>query len=122
MITIHPLGFILAVIFAVSMGGLMWWMFKCRRLFPLPSPERGSRWKRSSAFWSRRSGTYLRGEKWNWPAGWEQDQKAEILLAYLLEVPRTLPLDAAMPDEEAKARRPWSWPRPSSIFTVFPPR
>jgi nucleotide-binding universal stress UspA family protein len=33
-----------------------------------------------------------------------EDQKAEILLAYLLEVPRTLPLGASMPQEEAKAR------------------
>ena len=28
MIAIHPLGFILAVVFAVSMGGLMWWMLR----------------------------------------------------------------------------------------------
>ena len=63
MIAIHPLGFIMAVIFGVSMGGLMWWMLEFRGRFPRPLPERGSRWKRSSAFWSQRSGMCLRGGK-----------------------------------------------------------
>jgi Na+/H+ antiporter NhaC len=46
MISIRPLGFILAVVFAVSMGGLMWWMLKIPPHMPAPVAKASALWKK----------------------------------------------------------------------------
>ncbi|MEW6040841.1 MAG: universal stress protein [Elusimicrobiota bacterium] len=96
-------GVTLALVFAVSMSALIWWMLsvpphitaaaaKARRgvgaikkiLVPtigLPYSERGVEL-------ACRLG---------------DEQKAEIILSYVIEVPRTLPLDHPLPQAEAKA-------------------
>ena len=104
MMAIHPLGFILAVVFAVSMGGLMWWMLRV----PLPISAPVAKARVSVEAIKRilvpTIGNVFAGREVELACRLGQEQKAAILLAYLLEVPRTLPLDASMPEEEAKAR------------------
>ena len=102
MIAIHPLGFILAVVFAVSMGGLMWWMLRV----PAPIPAAVAKARVSVEAVKRilvpTVGTAFAGREVELACRLGEDQKAEIQLAYLLEVPRTLSLGAPMPDEEAR--------------------
>ncbi len=104
MIAIHPLGFILAVIFAVSMGGLMWWMLRVPRSLSAPVARARVSVEAIKRILVPTIGNVFAGREVELACRLGQEQKAEILLAYLLEVPRTLPLDASMPEEETKAR------------------
>jgi nucleotide-binding universal stress UspA family protein len=104
MITIHPLGFILAVIFAVSMGGLMWWMLRVPRSLSAPVARARVSVEAIKRILVPTIGNVFAGREVELACRLGQEQKAEILLAYLMEVPRTLPLDAAMPEEETKAK------------------
>jgi nucleotide-binding universal stress UspA family protein len=104
MMTIHPLGFILAVVFAVSMGGLMWWMLRVPPYLPAPVAKARVSVEAIKRILVPTVGTMFAGREVELACRMGEDQKAEILLAYLLEVPRTLPLEAPMPQDEAKAR------------------
>jgi len=104
MIPIHPLGFILAVIFAVSMGGLMWWMLHVPRSLPESVAKARVSVEAIKRILVPTVGNLFAGREVELACRLGQEQKAGILLAYLLEVPRTLPLDASMPEEEIKAR------------------
>ena len=104
MIAIHPLGFILAVVFAVSMGGLMWWMLRVPRSIAAPVAKARVSVEAIKRILVPTIGNVFAGREVELACRLGQEQKASILLAYLLEVPRTLPLDASMPEEEAKAR------------------
>jgi len=104
MIAIHPIGFILAVVFAVSMGGLMWWMLKVPRSLSAPVARARVSVEAIKRILVPTIGNVFAGREVELACRLGQEQKAEILLAYLLEVPRTLPLDASMPEEETKAR------------------
>ena len=104
MITIHPLGFILAVVFAVSMGGLMWWMLKVPRSLSAPVAKARVSVEAIKRILVPTVGNVFAGREVELACRLGQEQKAEILLAYLLEVPRTLNLGAPMPQEESKAR------------------
>jgi nucleotide-binding universal stress UspA family protein len=104
MIAIHPLGFILAVIFGVSMGGLMWWMFRVPRSLPAPVARARVSVEAIKRILVPTVGNVFAGREVELACRLGEDQKAEILLAYLLEVPRTLPLDASMPEEEGRAK------------------
>jgi nucleotide-binding universal stress UspA family protein len=103
MISIHPLGFILAVIFAVSMGGLMWWMLRVPRSLSAPVARARVSVEAIKRILVPTIGNVFAGREVELACRLGEEQKAEILLAYLLEVPRTLPLDASMPEEETKA-------------------
>lgn len=102
MITIHPLGFILAVVFAVSMGGLMWWMFKVPPHLAAPVARARVSVEAVKRILVPTVGTAFAGREVELACRLGEDQKAEIQLAYVLEVPRTLNLGAPMPDEEAR--------------------
>jgi len=102
MITIHPLGLIMAVVFAVSMGGLMWWMFKLPPYLPAPVAKARVSVEAIKCILVPTVGTAFAGREVELACRLGEDQKAQILLTYLLEVPRTLPLGAPMPDEEAQ--------------------
>ena len=104
MIPIHPLGFILAVIFAVSMGGLMWWMLTVPRSLSAPVARARVSVEAIKRILVPTIGNVFAGREVELACRLGQEQKAEILLAYLMEVPRTLPLDASMPEEETKAK------------------
>jgi len=103
MITIHPLGVLLAVIFAISMGGLIWWMLRVPPYLPAPVAKARVSVEAIKRILVPTIGTIFAGREVELACRLGEDQKAEILLAYLLEVPRTLPLGAPMPQEEGRA-------------------
>ncbi len=101
---IHPLGLILAAIFAVSMGGLIWWMFRLPQPLSLPVAQARVSVEAIKRILVPTFGTAFAGREVELACRLGEDQKAEISLVYVLEVPRTLPLDAPMPEEERRGR------------------
>jgi nucleotide-binding universal stress UspA family protein len=97
-------GILIALIFGASLGLLMLWMFRV----PRPVPADVARARRSldvarlilvpttGAPYSQR-GVEL-------AARLAQEQQAAILLVYVIEVPRTLPLGAPLEEAEREAR------------------
>jgi nucleotide-binding universal stress UspA family protein len=96
------LGAVLAVLFAVSIGGMLWWMLhppaqiqpavaKARHavgaLKRILVPTVGVAYSEKAIELACRLGI---------------EQKAEIVLTYVLEIPRTLPLDASIPEGEVQ--------------------
>ena len=104
MTSIHPLGILLAVIFAVSMGGLILWMLRVPPSMPAPVAKARVSVEAIKRILVPTVGTLFAGREVELACRLGQEQKAEILLAYVLEVPRTLPLGAPMPQEENKGR------------------
>lgn len=103
-ITLHPTGIVLAALFAGSMGWLLWWMLHP----PPPVPLEVAKARRSVDALKRIlvptvGAPYSeRGVELACRLGVEQ--KAEIVLIYVLEVPRTLPLGTPLPQDEPKAQ------------------
>lgn len=97
-------GVFLATVFAITMGGLLWWMLHP----PAAIGQAVAKAHRSVDAIKRilvpTSGMVYseRGVELACRLGF--DQKAEIILTYVIEVPRTLPLNAPLADAEAKAR------------------
>jgi len=97
-------GVVIAVTFAAAMGAVMLWMFrvprpmsaevaKARRSLDVARvilvPTTGSRYSRRGVELASRLA---------------QEQRAAILLVYVIEVPRTLPLEAPLEEAEQEAR------------------
>lgn len=103
-LTVSWIGVVLAVIFAVSLISMMWWM-----LHPPPMVSRDVAKARRSVDAIKRILVPTHGMPYS-DRGVElacrlgAEQNAEIVLAYILEVPRTLPLGAELPREEKKAK------------------
>lgn len=103
-ITLHPLGLVIAAAFAVSMGTLLWWM-----MHPPEPVEREAAHALYSVSAVRRILVPVRGEAHNSRAvelacRLGEEQKAEIVLGSVIEVPMALPLGTPLPIEEANAR------------------
>ena len=102
--TLHPLGISLAVVFALSMGLLFWWMFRV----PPQVPHEVAVVFRSVAALQRIlvpvSGKVTSERAVELACRLGQAQKAEIVLAYVIEVPFTLSLNTTLPDEEARGQ------------------
>lgn len=98
-------GIVIAVSFAVAMGALMLWMFRV----PRPVTAEVARARRSldaarlilvpttGASYSQR-GVEL-------ACRLAEEQRAELLLLYVIEVPRTLQLDMPLPQAEREAQQ-----------------
>lgn len=101
-VTLHPLGITLAVIFVGSMGYLFRWMFAV----PPMVPHEVAAVCHSVAALQRIlvpvSGRTQSGRAVELACRLGGNQKAEIVLAYVLEVPFTLSLDTRLPQEEAR--------------------
>lgn len=102
-ITLHPLGIFLAVLFAVCIGGLLLWMFHV----PAPIAREVARARRSVSG-IKRILVPTRGAEHDQRAvelacRLGQEQRSQIVLAYILEIPLTLALSTPLPDEEEKA-------------------
>ncbi|MGE5577717.1 MAG: universal stress protein [Syntrophothermus sp.] len=101
---ITPVGALLALVFATSMISLLWWMLHV----PPPLPAVVARVRRSveavktilvpttGALYSKRAVELA--------ARLGSEQKAEIVLTHVIEVPFVLPLNAPLPDAERQAR------------------
>lgn len=102
--TFHPLGIVLAAVFVTAMGFLFWWMFRV----PPMVPREVAAIRRSVAAMQRilvpisRRIASERAVELACRLG--AAQKAEIVLAYIIEVPFTLSLDTPLPAEESKGQ------------------
>jgi nucleotide-binding universal stress UspA family protein len=102
--TFHPIGFLLAIIFVISMGLLFFWMFRV----PPAVPHEVAKVRRSVAAMRRilvpvsRKVASERAVELACRLG--AAQKAEIVLVYIVEVPFTLSLDTVIPAEEARGQ------------------
>jgi len=97
------LGTVLAVLFVLSMGGLLWWM-----LHPPAQIQPAVAKARHAVGAFKRILVPTSGVPYS-EKGIELacrlgiEQQAEIVLTYVLEIPRTLPLNAPIPDAEKEA-------------------
>lgn len=100
--TFNPIGVFLAIIFVASMGLLFFWMFRV----PPQVPREVAVVRRSVAAMQRImvpvSGRIASERAVELACRLGAAQKAEIILAYIVEVPFTLSLGTLMPAEEAK--------------------
>jgi nucleotide-binding universal stress UspA family protein len=96
-------GILFAIIFLVSMGSLLRWMFHV----PKPIPLAAAKARRALAAVKKivvpTSGTSHAERGIELACRLGEEQKAEIYLINVLEIPRTLPLEAPIPDAEARA-------------------
>jgi nucleotide-binding universal stress UspA family protein len=97
------LGIVVASLFAISMGGLLWWM-----LHPPAQIQPAVAKARYAVGAFKRILVPTLGLPYS-EKGIELacrlgiEQEAEIVLTYVLEIPRTLPLNAPIPESEAEA-------------------
>jgi nucleotide-binding universal stress UspA family protein len=103
-VTVSGVGIFLALVFMVSMGGLLWWMLHV----PRAVPEVAARvWRSVGAIRTILvpvMGTDYSNRGIELACRIGLEQKAEILLTYVVEIPLSLPLDAPMPEEDRKGR------------------
>jgi len=102
-IQITFLGALLAFIFAASMGSLLWWMFHVPKVIPLAAAKARRAVGAIKKILVPTSGTFYSERGIELACRLGEEQKAEIYLVTVLEVPRTLPLEAPMPEAEAQA-------------------
>ena len=100
---LNPLGIVLGAVFVVLMVGLLLWMFH------VPAPvERAVARARRSVSGIKRILVPTQGEGHDERAvelacRLGQEQKSQIILTYVLEIPLTLSLGTPLPEEEKKA-------------------
>jgi len=97
------LGAFLAFVFAASMSALLWWMFHVPKAIPLAAAKARRAVGAIKKILVPTSGTAYSERGIELACRLGEEQKAEIYLVTVLEVPRTLPLEAPMPEAEAKA-------------------
>jgi nucleotide-binding universal stress UspA family protein len=102
-IEITFIGAFLAFIFTASMITLLWWMFHVPRAIPLAAAKARRAVGAIKKILVPTSGTTYSERGIELACRLGEEQKAEIYLVNVLEVPRTLPLEAPLPDAEAKA-------------------
>lgn len=97
------IGILLAAIFAVSLGGLIWWMLQV----PAPVSAEVAKARTSISYFQHilvpTVGAPYSEKGIELACRLGHEQKAKIVLTYVLEVPRTLPLDALLLEAECKA-------------------
>lgn len=97
------LGALLAFIFAASMGTLLWWMFHVPRAIPLAAAKARRAVGAIKKILVPTSGTLYSERGIELACRLGEEQKAEIFLVNVIEVPRTLPLEAPMREAEVRA-------------------
>lgn len=103
-VAVHPLGLAIAAVFAFSMGGLLWWMMHPPN--PVGQAVAHALYSVSAV---RRILVPVEGRPHNNRAvelacRLGQEQRAEIVLGSVIEVPMALPLGTPLPAEEERAR------------------
>ncbi len=104
-VQVSLLGIVIAIAFFLSMGGILWWM-----LHPPPQIKPEVAKARRSVEALKRILVPTSGMPYS-ERGIELacrlgvEHQAEIVLTYVIEIPRTLPLDAPMPEAEEKANQ-----------------
>ncbi len=102
-LVLHSLGTLLAVLFAALMVALLLWMFRV----PAPVRIEVAHARRSVSGISRilvpTRGTEHDERATELACRLGQEQKSQIIVTYVVEVPLTLSLGARMPEEETRA-------------------
>jgi nucleotide-binding universal stress UspA family protein len=104
-LVLSPTGILLALLFGLSIGGLLLWMFRV----PAPIAQEVARARRSVSG-IKRILVPTRGAEHDERAvelacRLGQEQGSQIILAYVLEIPLTLSLNTSLPAEEERAAR-----------------
>ena len=102
-IQISSLGALLAFCFTASMSILLWWMFHVPRAIPLAAAKARRAVGAIKKILVPTSGTLYSERGIELACRLGEEQKAEIYLVNVIEVPRTLPLEAPMPEAETRA-------------------
>ncbi len=97
------LGALLAFFFAAFMGILLWWMFHVPMVIPLAAAKARRAVGAIKRILVPTSGTPYSERGIELACRMGEEQKAEIYLVNVIEVPRTLPLDAPLHEAEIKA-------------------
>lgn len=100
----HFLGTLMAMLFASTMGAFLWWMLHP----PRPVGEAAAK-ARHSLFAVKKilvptSGHHYSERGVELACRLGHEQKSDIFLAYIMEIPRTMPLGIPLPDLEEKAK------------------
>lgn len=102
-LVLSPLGILLALVFGLSIGGLLLWMFRV----PAPIAQEVARARRSVSGIKRilvpTRGTEHDERAVELACRLGQEQGSQIILAYVLEIPLTLSLNTSLPAEEEQA-------------------
>ena len=113
---VQPLGAVVAAAFALAMGSLLWWM-----LHPPAQISAAAAKAHRSLFAVKRILVPTSGSAYS-ERGVElacrlgQEQKAKIILAAVMEIPRTMPLGVPLPEVEREAEAALA--RAESIITL----
>ena len=97
-------GVFLAFLFVVSMGILLRWMFRVPKAIPLAAAKARRAVGAIKKILVPTSGTLYSERGIELACRLGEEQKAEIYLINVIEVPRTLPLEAPLPDAESKSK------------------
>ncbi len=102
--TFNPIGIFLAIIFVASLGLLFLWMFTVPRMVPLEVAM--IRHSVAAMGWILVpvSGKIASERAVELACRLGEAQEAEIILAYIIEVPFTLSLGTSLPAEEARGQ------------------
>jgi nucleotide-binding universal stress UspA family protein len=97
------LGMLLAFVFAVSLGTLLWWMLHVPRAIPMAAAKARRAVGAIKKILVPTSGTPYSERGIELACRLGEEQKAEIYLINVIEVPRTLPLEAPLAEAETRA-------------------
>ncbi len=98
------LGAVLAFVFSASMGTLLWWMLHVPRAIPLAAAKARRAVGAIRKILVPTSGTLYSERGIELACRLGEEQKAEVYLIHVIEIPRTLPMDAPMPEAERRAQ------------------
>ena len=104
-VTLNPLGIVLATIFLVSMSLLFYWMFRVPPATPLPVAVARRSVTRIHRILVPVVETVASERAVELACRLGEDQKAEIVLAFIMVVPMSVPLEAPIPSLEATGRQ-----------------
>jgi nucleotide-binding universal stress UspA family protein len=102
-IQITFIGAFLAFVFTVSMVALLWWMLHVPRAIPQAAAKARRAVGAIKKILVPTSGTVYSERGIELACRLGQEQQAEIYLVNVIEVPRTLPLEAPLPEAETIA-------------------
>ena len=97
------MGALFALLFMTSMGLLLRWMFHVPKAIPLAAAKARRAVGAIKKILVPTSGTPYSERGIELACRLGEEQKAEICLVNVIEVPRTLPLEAPLPEAQAKA-------------------
>ena len=98
------LGVLFALVFNLSMGSLLWWMLHVPKPIPLAAAKARRAVGAIKKILVPTSGTLYSERGIELACRLGEEQKAEVYLIHVIEVPRTLSLEVSMPEAETRAQ------------------